>query len=173
MDTNLFNYALLELFTSILIGVILLYLAYRVIEKIFIKKHNIQYNNIAVSIFCSSILFSVGYLISGIKSPILNSLRMIQNQTNYEGNIIFDGFKYTGLFMLIVIITIIIVNITSVYLYTSMTKSVNEFKEIKDGNIAVSLIVSVIVISISIMVKDSLYFLLETFVPYPDVINIY
>lgn len=98
---------------------------------------------------------------------------MIQNQTNYEGNIIFDGFKYTGLFMLIVIITIIIVNITSVYLYTSMTKSVNEFKEIKDGNIAVSLIVSVIVISISIMVKDSLYFLLETFVPYPDVINIY
>jgi|TARA_B110000967_G_C18895681_1_gene570471 uncharacterized membrane protein YjfL (UPF0719 family) len=173
MDTNLFNYALLELFTSILIGVILLYLTYRVIEKIFIKKHNIQYNNIAVSIFCSSILFSVGYLISGIKSPILNSLRMIQNQTNYEGNIIFDGFKYTGLFMLIVIITIIIVNITSVYLYTSMTKSVNEFKEIKDGNIAVSLIVSVIVISISIMVKDSLYFLLETFVPYPDVINIY
>ena len=173
MDTNLFNYALLELFTSILIGVILLYLTYRVIEKIFIKKHNIQYNNIAVSIFCSSILFSVGYLISGIKSPILNSLRMIQNQTNDEGNIIFDGFKYTGLFMLIVIITIIIVNITSVYLYTSMTKSVNEFKEIKDGNIAVSLIVSVIVISISIMVKDSLYFLLETFVPYPDVINIY
>jgi uncharacterized membrane protein YjfL (UPF0719 family) len=54
-----------------------------------------------------------------------------------------------------------------------MTRSVNEFKEIKEGNIAVSLIVGVIVISISIMVKDSLYFLLETFVPYPDVINIY
>ena len=173
MDTNLFNYALLELFTSILIGVILLYLTYRVIEKIFIEKHNIQYNNIAVSIFSSSILFAVAFLINGIKSPIINSLRMIQSQANYDGNIVLDGFKYTGLFMFIVIITIIIVIITAIYLYTTMTRSVNEFKEIKEGNIAVSLIVGVIVISISIMVKDSLYFLLETFVPYPDVINIY
>ena len=173
MDTNLFNYALLELFTSILIGVILLYLTYRVIEKIFIKKHNIQYNNIAVSIFSSSISFAFAFLINEIKSPIINSLRMIQSQANYDGNIVLDGFKYTGLFMFIVIITIIIVIITAIYLYTTMTRSVNEFKEIKEGNIAVSLIVGVIVISISIMVKDSLYFLLETFVPYPDVINIY
>ncbi len=173
MDNNLINYALLELFISIIIGVILLFLTYRIIERIFIKKHNIQYNNIAVSVFSSSILFSVAYLINGIKSPIINSLRMIQNQANYDGNIVLDGFKYTGIFMFIVIITIIIVIVTAIYLYTTMTKSVNEFKEIKDGNIAVSLIVGVIVISISIMVKDSLYFLLETFVPYPEVINIY
>ena len=50
-----------------------------------------------------------------------------------------------------------------------MTKDVNEFHEIKENNIAVGLITAVIVISISILVKDSLYLLLESFVPYPEV----
>ena len=173
MNQELFYIALTELLLSIIVGIFLLYFTFRVIERVFIKKHKIQYDNVAVSIFCSSILFSVAYLISGIKSPILNSLKILQNQVDYAGNIIVDGFKYTGLFLLIMIITIIIVNLISIYLFTFMTRSVNEFKEIKNNNIAVSIIVGVIVISISIMIKESLYFLMETFVPYPEVLNIY
>jgi uncharacterized membrane protein YjfL (UPF0719 family) len=49
-----------------------------------------------------------------------------------------------------------------------MTKTIDEFEEIKKDNIAVAIIVGVIIIAVSIMLKDSLYFLLETFVPYPD-----
>ena len=49
-----------------------------------------------------------------------------------------------------------------------MTKDVKEFEEIKNNNLAISLITAAIVISISIMVKPSLYLILESFVPYPD-----
>jgi len=50
-----------------------------------------------------------------------------------------------------------------------MTKNVNEFKEISKNNIAVSILTATIIISISLLVKESLYLLLESFVPYPDV----
>ena len=57
---------------------------------------------------------------------------------------------------------ITIINFLSIFLFTAMTKDVNEFHEIKENNIAVGLITAVIVISISILVKDSLYLLLES-----------
>ena len=40
--------------------------------------------------------------------------------------------------------------------------------EIKNNNIGVSIILAIIIISISLLVKDSLYLLLESFVPYPS-----
>jgi len=56
----------------------------------------------------------------------------------------------------------------AIYLFTIMTKDLNEFEEIKNNNIAVSLITAAIVITISLMVKSSLFLMLEAFVPYPD-----
>ena len=61
-----------------------------------------------------------------------------------------------------------IINVLSIYLFTLMTKDVKEFEEIKANNIAISLIIAAIVISVSLMVKSSLYLILESFVPYPD-----
>jgi uncharacterized membrane protein YjfL (UPF0719 family) len=54
-----------------------------------------------------------------------------------------------------------------------MTKSINEFEEISKNNIAVSILTATIIISISLLVKDSLYLLLESFVPYPDIPRIF
>ena len=45
----------------------------------------------------------------------------------------------------------------------------NEVGEISKNNIAVSILTITIIISISLLVKDSLYLLLESFVPYPDI----
>ena len=53
-----------------------------------------------------------------------------------------------------------------------MTKEIDEFKEIKNNNIAVSIITSVIMISISLMIKDSLYLILDSIIPYPVIPNL-
>ena len=54
-----------------------------------------------------------------------------------------------------------------------MTTDINEFEEIKKNNIAVAILTATIIISISLLVKESLYLLLESFVPYPDIPNIF
>ena len=173
MNTELFYYSLVEIGISIVIGVSLLYFTYRVINKLVMKKFDISSDNVSFSIFTSSILFSVAYLISGIKSPILNSLKMLSNNPEYEGSLIFDGFKYSGLFLSLIIITITLVIFISIKLFTYMTKNINEFQEIKKNNLAVAILTATIIISISLLVKESLYLLLETFVPYPDVPKIF
>tara|TARA_B110000444_G_C18707754_1_gene532196 strand:- start:67 stop:588 length:522 start_codon:yes stop_codon:yes gene_type:complete len=173
MNTELFYYSLVEIGISIVFGVSLLYFTYRVINKLVKKKFDISSDNISFSIFTSSILFSVAYLISGIKSPILNSLKMLSNNPEYDGSLIIDGFKYSGLFLTVIIITISLVIFISVKLFTYMTKNINEFQEIKKNNLAVAILTATIIISISLLVKESLYLLLETFVPYPEVPNIF
>jgi uncharacterized membrane protein YjfL (UPF0719 family) len=173
MNTELFFYSLVEIGISIVIGVTLLYFTYRIINRFVKNKLDIKSDNISFSIFTSSILFAVAYLISGIKSPILNSLKMLTNNPDYDGLLVLDGLKYTGLFLTIIIITIALVIFISVKLFTYMTKSINEFQEIKKNNIAVAILTATIIISISLLVKESMYLLLETFVPYPEVPNIF
>ena len=170
---EIYTYALTELFFSVILGITLLYLTYKSLHKFFEKKYKIKDYNLSFSIVISSILLSVAYLISDIKSPILNSIKMVSSQADYQGSIIFDGFKYTFLFLFIVIVAISIIIFISIWLFTLMTKNIDEFIEIKKNNISIGLLLGVIIFSISLMVKESLYFLIETFVPYPEVINIF
>ena len=169
MNQSVFFYSLIEIGISLVLGLILLYTTFRIIDKFIRRKYNIELNNVAYSIFTSAVLFSVAYLVSGIKSPILNSLRLLQDQVGYDGVLIIDVLKYSSLFLLVIIIAIAMVNFISISLFTLMTKDVKEFEEIKNNNIAVSIITAVVIVSISILVKDSLYLLLESFVPYPEV----
>jgi len=173
MNTEIFYYSIIEIVISLFFGVTLLYFTYRIINKLVKKKFDINLDNISFSIFTSSILFSVAYLISGIKSPILNSLKMLGNNPDYEGSLFLDSFKYSGLFLSIIIITIAIVIFIAIKLFTYMTTDINEFEEIKKNNIAVAILTATIIISISLLVKESLYLLLESFVPYPDIPNIF
>ena len=173
MNTELFYYAIAEIGISIFIGISLLFFTYKLIDKFIKRKFDIKLDNISYSIFSSSILFSVAYLISGIKAPILTSLRLISENPEYDGSLLLDGLKYTLLFLLIVVIAIGFINFLSVKLFTLMTKSINEFEEISKNNIAVSILTATIIIAISLLVKDSLYLLLESFVPYPEVPRIF
>jgi uncharacterized membrane protein YjfL (UPF0719 family) len=168
MNRELFFYSIAEIGISIFVGVLILFFSYKIIDNFFKKKYNIEISNISFAVFTSSVLFSVAYLISGLKAPILNSLRMISENPNYQGTLFLDGLKYTGLFLFIVIIAIGLINFISVKLFVLMTKNVDEFKEISKNNLAVSIITATILISISILIKDSLYLLLESFVPYPE-----
>ena len=169
MNKELFFYSLIEISISLVLGVVLMYIFYRLLYFFLIKKYEISISNIAFSIYSSSILFSTAYLISGVKSPILNSLRMLRDNPEYTGSIVIDGLKYTFLFLIIMVITISIVIFLSVKLYTYMTREIDEFKEIKANNIAVAIIMATIIISVSVLIKESLYLMLETFVPYPEI----
>jgi|TARA_B110000211_G_scaffold234469_1_gene304238 uncharacterized membrane protein YjfL (UPF0719 family) len=172
-NEDLFYNSLLELGISILIGTIVLYSTYKITEKYIRKKYKIETNNASYGIFCGAILFSVGYLISGIKDPILNSIELVGSNSNFSGSIFFESIKYIGLFLAISLFVILIINIISIYLFTIMTKNIDEFKELKNNNISIAIIMSIIVISICIMVKPSLYSILESFVPYPDMPRIF
>ena len=98
---------------------------------------------------------------------------MLSDNPEYEGSLILDGFKYSGLFLGLMIFTIVFVIFISIKLFTYMTSDVDEFNEIQKDNISVAILTATIIISISLLIKESLYLLLESFVPYPDIPNIF
>jgi len=99
---------------------------------------------------------------------MLNLLRMFSENPEYDGSLLLDGLKCTFLFLLIIITVISLINFLSLKLFTIITKNINKIEEMGKNNIAVSILTATIIISISLLVKDSLYLLLEPFVPYPE-----
>ena len=98
---------------------------------------------------------------------------MLYNNPDYEGIIFLDGLKYTTLFIVIIVLIILIINYISIKLFVIMTNNIDEFKELKNNNIAVALVTGIVIISISIIVKESVYLILESFIPYPEVPTIF
>ena len=84
MNEKLLYYSLTELGISLVIGVVLLYYTYRIINKYIKQKYSLKTNNVSFGIFASSVLFSVGYILTGIKAPILSVLRVLQKDPSYE-----------------------------------------------------------------------------------------
>jgi hypothetical protein len=53
----------------------------------------------------------------------------------------------------------------------SLTKHVDEVGELKNNNLAVAILLTTIIISITIISRDSLVFLIELFLPQPTVLE--
>lgn len=168
MNEQIFWKGISELMVAILIGVTLLYITYKIMDRFIRNKYKMGIDNTSYAIFSGSVLFSVAYMITGIKGPILNSLDLLQAQAGYEGSPIVDGIKYSAIFIGVLVILVALVNMIAISLFMLMTVKIDEIKEMKKKNVSVSIVTAVIVISISLIVKDSVYLILESFVPYPE-----
>ena len=157
-----------ELIVSILIGVTLLYITYKIMDRFIRNKYKMGIDNTSYAIFSGSVLFSVGYMITGVKDPILNSLQLLESQAGYDGSPILDAIKYSALFIGLIVFLTFLINLIAISLFMIMTAKVDELSEMKRKNVSVSIITAVIIISVSLMVKDSVYLILDAFVPYPE-----
>jgi len=115
----------------------------------------------------ASVLFSVGYVVSGVVQPILNSYRILSGTDVSKLELIIGFITYGGLYILISYISALIISFLGIIIYTNMT-SVNEFNELKDNNIGVAVMLSAIIITLSLMCSDGIILLIESFIPYPN-----
>ena len=132
------------------------------------NKYKMGIDNTSYAIFSGSVLFSVGYMITGVKDPILNSLQLLESQAAYDGSPILEAIKYSALFIGLIVFLTALINLIAISLFMIMTAKVDELSEMKRKNVSVSIITAVIIISVSLMVKDSVYLILDAFVPYPE-----
>lgn len=167
---NIITIAIIQILASIIVGVFILFLTFRLLNKLALRRYKMQKVTTAYSIFVASVIFSVGYLVDTSIAPILSALKLIsRNHPSSTAILIFEFIKYSSLFVLIALIVSAIVNVIGVYLFTWMTMAsakLDEFKEIGENNIGVSIIVGSIVIVLAIFVKDGLELLLDALVPH-------
>ncbi len=171
MKTQLILLSLLELGIAILLGVVVLYLAYSLISQVIFKKYNIQKNNIAYAVLVSAILFAVGLIMEGVIDPIANVIRQLSDTFDKPTDIFLHAIKYIFMFIVISMLLALLINVLAVKLFMTLTK-VDEFEEIANNNIAPALITGTITIVIALFAKAPAVQLLEAIIPYPDLPSI-
>ena len=162
--------SLLELSVSLVLGIFVLFITYYVLSKIYLSKfpkENIYKNN-AFLLFMAGMMFSNGYLISGVIEPLSSTLDLLLDKRPDTLDLVMSYSKYLGLFMGIGLLLGGVILYLSYLIFSSLTVSVNEFDEINNGNVGVAIIVSVIAIIISIYCKEPFLIFLESFIPYPE-----
>ncbi len=162
--------ALSQIIISIVLSIVIMFISYKMLLKLFrLKDQKINNDNLAISIFFSGIIFSIGYLLSGIIPSIINAIELIR--IHKQDSMYFEIFKYSSIALLIGFLMSCIILFTSFTLLKSMTKYIKEMSELKQNNMAVALLLSSILISITLICKDSLIFLLDIYVPQPEVVK--
>ena len=119
-------------------------------------------------IFLAGVMFSVGYLLTGIIEPLSSTLDLLMSSHQDKGTLTWEYTKFLALFVSIGFTLGVLINIIAYFLFSSLTTEVNELEEIKNGNIGVAVLVSVIAITIAVFCKEPFLILLESFIPYPE-----
>ena len=169
MNQQLFTLALLEIFLFIVIAVVIFYVSYSILHKLFFKQVDLRGDNLAFSVFTGGIILSIGMILSEILPSITNILRLSAQQ---DSNIALSTIVlYSLLYLLIGFVSAVIINGSVFALFSVLTRGINEFQAIKDNNLAVAIVVVATLISITMIVKESIALLVGSLIPYPQVAN--
>jgi uncharacterized membrane protein YjfL (UPF0719 family) len=169
MNSQLFTLAILEIIMAIGFAVVIIFSSYKLLKYLFFKGSDLRGDNYAFTVFTSGIILSIGLILSEIIPSITNIIRILTTQT--ESVDIVTILTYSGLYLLIGFIMAIIINLAVFSLFSMLTRGVNEFREIQQNNLSVAILVVAILISITLIVKESIALLISALVPYPEVTN--
>jgi len=171
MNSKVLFMGLIDIFISMLFTVFVIWISYKVIHKLISRNDNTK--NVSVAIILSSVLLSMGILIQETADPIMNVLRLLTTQDLSYQAIFLKLLKVMMIYLGLAIFFGFLVNAIGILLFTLLTRNVNEWKEIKENNISVALITAVIIIVLTLAIKDGLGLIFESWIPYPTTPRFY
>lgn len=168
MNTKALVLALCQIGSGLLLGVIILYGFFKVIRALARKRYGIEGFNTSFGLVTAAILFSAGYIMSSIISPVIATFRMLMRRNPGIGSLLGKGALYTLIYFALATVFSFLVVVISYLLFTGFTRKINEAEEIKNNNLAIGMILGVVIIVISLLVKEGFVMLTEAIVPFPE-----
>lgn len=171
MDISLLAAGVLQLILSLFIGLIFIYAGFRFFHKR-IKSINeieeLKKNNIAVAILNASIILSLVIMVKNAVEPAITVFSMAIRNPNAT---IISFLQMAGIMLVQIIVAGLIAYISiyiAINLYTHLTKDIDELGEIKNNNIAVSIVLGIVIISISLLMQQGIKSILDALIPFPS-----
>jgi len=169
MNAPLFYLALFEIVFSLLVSVGVIYVSYGILRRVFFKQNDLSGKDMAFTVLTSGLVLSIGLILSEILPQITQVVRVATTQGNspdYQTIVL-----YAALYLTIGFFIALMINTAVFGLFSMLTQSIHEYKEIRNNNLAVALIVAVTIISITLIVKESIAVLISALLPYPQATN--
>ena len=163
-------YILLQSVIAFTIGVVSLFLVYKIMNIYLKRTFGIEGVNTAYATLQVGILLATALLISSVEGPGMNAIRFL-NQDSVSSNTVITSLGYVIMFLIIGIIFSFIVVAGGIVVLFQLTH-VNEWEEIKKNNIPTALISAALILGLAIIMKDHVASVCEMLIPYPEVLEI-
>ena len=172
MDLSLLVSGVLQLVLSLAVGIVFIYVGFKFFHnriKAINEIEELKKNNIAVAILNASIILALVLMVKNAIEPAITVFSM----TLRNPNATFVSFIQMAGIMLVQIIVAGLIAYISIYLainlYTYLTKDIDELGEIKNNNIAVSIVLGIVIISISLLMQQGIKSILDALIPFPSI----
>jgi uncharacterized membrane protein YjfL (UPF0719 family) len=167
MNTKISLLGLIEILSALSIGIFIMAITYQSLRYFGRKRYKIQPGNLAYSIFTAAVLFSIGYMISGIIQPLISLFRLLAAKENDLVNLALLFIGHGAIYIALAFIAGVVICASGIAIYTFLTP-IDEFQELKNNNIGVALISGTIMIVLSMLTRDGVSLLIESLIPYPE-----
>jgi uncharacterized membrane protein YjfL (UPF0719 family) len=172
MDLSLLVSGVLQLVLSLAVGIVFIFAGFKFFHnriKAINEIEELKKNNIAVAILNASIILALVIMVKNAIEPAITVFSM----TLRNPNATFISFLQMAGIMLVQIIVAGLIAYISIYLainlYTYLTKEIDELGEIKNNNIAVSIVLGIVIISISLLMQQGIKSILDALIPFPSI----
>ena len=141
---------LIQLLIAIILAVVALYVGYSVFSRItkgIEEEKELMKGNVAVGILIASIFFAIAIVIqSGIAGIAIGITKALSG----------DWFSLLAAIIQLIlgIILAIAVIYLALYVLDRLTKGINEFEEIKKGNVAVALMMAGVIVATALIIQS-------------------
>ncbi|MBN2572481.1 MAG: DUF350 domain-containing protein [Ignavibacteriales bacterium] len=172
MDTFLLLSGALQIILSLFIGIIFIFLAFKIFVRLafkFDESDELKKNNVAVAILTGSIIFSVVLIMKSSLEPAVQVFAITLR--NPDASFV-TYLETVGIILGHIVLSAVIAFIgiyVSMLIFMWLTRKINEMTEIKSNNIAVSILLSFVIISMALLLNAGIITLLDALVPFPQI----
>ena len=171
---DVFLFGLVYVIVSLVFGTFTLYLFLRVFSALtrdIDDFEEIRKNNIAVALVSSAIILSVALFVGEAVGAAMEAFK--NNIFGYTGTstVMFKIKTYIIMFTHLVLSVLISFGVLwlSMTVFTFLTRTIDEFAEIKKNNQAVGIVLAAFIIAMALILKPGVGSLLKGLIPFPDV----
>lgn len=171
MDWKTFFFASYEVVLSVVFSLFTVFLTMKILHKFMFRNKDKQtyayFDNIAISIFSGAIIVSVLILVNSSISPSIDTLRtMVFSANSISVQMVGITFFYFLLFFVLAIFFSMLIIFLTLKVYIAATRKLDEFAALKEKNIGVAVVMSLVILGISLSVKPSLQRFISSLVQY-------
>lgn len=171
MEQNVFKMGLIQFSIFLLISILTLTIIFWFIKRFIFKKHKIEDFNTAYGIVSGGIVFSVFYLVSALITPIISTLKLLEDISD-SWTYVLESVKHISVLIMVAMVSALLMYFVAINLVKRSFKGLKIFEEIKNNHIGLSIVIALTLISFSLLLRDSLQLISHSLVPYPEMPNL-
>jgi len=170
MDLKLLFLASYELCLAIIFGLATIFITYKIFNRLLLRADTdaaLKEKNVAVGIFAGATILSIMLLVQSSISPAVEALHtMMLGGVDVTFKMVLISLGYFAMFYAISLSISILIMLLVLWIYLRVTVDIDEVKQVRESNVAVSVLISLVVVAMTLFIKPSVNHFISSLVNY-------